>query len=1121
MISLRNLHRPKIFSIFCLTIILCHSLPIQYPLSEPSLVQPIKPLNIPESEEKLRGNFPLTKKNNFHDSDKIADIKFQPLLAPLETELSLNQTYIGKGDSLNYQQYYRVNGTFNESVHLDGVFTNESQIFLTCPENIAISSGNIVLNGFSSTPSVDLTDIELSVSLINSTGGLTRFNFSSNPLETNFNSSISPEGPWLAPLGQFLLFFQANISCSFNFSFSFEFVQNLVSDPAQFSIEYQSNFVEWDLSVQEDPIDLGGTNCTLIENSTRFYFPLPLHWTNFTLSLDALPIFSTVNPIIWLNQSLNDSILHIFAVSSQVLLDASIDPDLQYFDSGDIFNPIVYNNSGEMNVTWHIWESYGTYYENNDTYVLDSAHFLNYSANLSENDANQSTGDILFPDFTVPSNLTGSFITNQVWWHNGTFAGTFYINLPLKLYSEAVKNANEIDLQINSYSAEHSFDFSYQDIYGNPISDGNISISWLSGNYSLQFTDFVYSLRLFAHPDFYIPGTVEYVNISFTHSSYQSQLFTIPVFLLINTTFSYQVDSTTLYFNQTFDITAKWYTESGFPISTTQEESDSAISIEVTLDGTSLNQNWWFFNKTQTNTSISNFICKIYTEDFSEIDFIGDHSINLIFSKGNETTKYESQQTEFIITIIAPEAYLNFTHSNSYQIVEQNNEGIILEEFEDYDGKLELEISYYYHATFLRQANTILPFSRGSIYGRIYDLTNNYPVSNYTIFQSKGGEPGRYLGYFSIQDLSPTINYVIEIYANTTNLAPVQLDFLGLKILPKWQVTFEYHDMVSINENDMFDFSGTVYFNNGSHQWVADNYQIEVEIIFWNPNNNKSSLQNVFTNSLGIFTVPEFKIPSQEAYEAIFIDVRAKNTRYNSANSFNIQIEISKNNFQRIFLPLIIISGIVLVGIPIFILGGRRISEKYLKNSLLYKKMRKIPILKSTLKLNSEISSKLSPEDVESISELRVPLILEGNEQNTDDPFVPYEFVELNSDSPSSSIDNTNLVQFINRTLKDLQLLLSPNRTRFDEAELFARKEEIFQNAVLFEQNGDYYSSAISYSIVQELVKKLNIAEEVSLNAASLERVKQKMTEKEKERYERKSRWIHSFFQRRPIAEKK
>ncbi len=67
-----------------------------------------------------------------------------------------------------------------------------------------------------------------------------------------------------------------------------------------------------------------------------------------------------------------------------------------------------------MNVTWNIWESYGTYYENNDTYALDSALFLNYTENLSENDANQSTGDIMFPNFTIPSNLTGSFITNQV-----------------------------------------------------------------------------------------------------------------------------------------------------------------------------------------------------------------------------------------------------------------------------------------------------------------------------------------------------------------------------------------------------------------------------------------------------------------------------------------------------------------------------------------------------------------------------------------------------------------------------------------------------------------------------------------------------------------------------------
>ncbi|MCF2138806.1 MAG: fucose-binding lectin II [Candidatus Lokiarchaeota archaeon] len=1046
--------------------------------------------------------------------------EFSLFLSPGEYYFVINASMLQLGPPTNYFDLYttisNVDGSQNPLVSENGTqWQPYNKNFLYNIEYLEYSSLNI-------------SDIYVKASLFDQDGFQSIRNFSGNPLQVQFNSESDGEGPWPVLFGQFSILFQANLSCFFNFSLSIIIHEEKFSNLTQFIIPSLSSEVQW-FSSLDPAIPIINSTVLVFDNSSfRYKIYFPQNWRNITITSENNSSFSCTGTYIWINSTLSSEFINIVALSDNEPILFNISPSRQFYSAMDEIYPYCNTLGNEMTVSLSWWQTNGSFFESNSSYILTAADFLDYNHSTTSALANETTHLLSFPSYVISDRVNSNFLTARIWWNNGSSAGSFLVHYFLKESATLKLSQKSVDVKINSFNEDDSLWVLYNSAENTSISNANITLSWLAGNYSIRYDTDRYFFDLFANPDYYHAGTNVNLTITFSHYKFRTVTCTVQVFILINTTFFYTISDSQIYFNQSLTIDGKWYTSSGESLG--KSFSPSSFNISVYVDQILIDSSWWLFEFEQENNSYDNFFLRFYTDPFSYMDFLGEHSLFLILKCQNATSKCESQYREISIEIIAPPTYLEFIESNAYSSKVSDSDHVILQEFEQFSSLFTIKIKYQYQATYLDDPNSILPFNFGSIWGYIYDTTNNLAVTNFTHFTLTSSLFGYYQANFLISNLISLNLYQIRIFANTTNLAPQQFSQIELKIMPKWAVLFDYNDLINVVEQETFEFSGSIRFNNGTHEWQAVNQEIFARIVFVGKNINNTIEKSLYTDENAVFTLSGFDVPKKDQFDYVIISISFPESRTNLPNSFTIQIEITRNIFQQIFIPLIIIAGIVLIGIPIVILFGRKFANKYLKHTAVYDSMKSIPLLKSTFKLEDYEKVESSQNSLENITTLRIPKPdtppnypelnnLQKNDIDKSD-LKYWEEISIPNEENLDSLETLPILHYINRTLKDFQEVFLRGRKSLNESEFFARKDEIFRKGILFEKNKDYYSALILYSIVYQMGVKFHDPEEHELLQQAMSRVKSQLTSKEIEHFQRRYRWIRTFFQRRPLFQK-
>ncbi|MHA1889297.1 MAG: hypothetical protein DRO88_02270 [Promethearchaeia archaeon] len=1049
---------------------------------------------------------PITSIQRVNQADLISSWKvfdfsqFSVFLPSGEYYFVLNASGLTFGYPTNYFNLYTTispaDGSQNPLLSQDGLhWSVSSKNFLYSMEFLEYSA-------------LDPTNLQLNATIYQDSGAPTERTFLGVPLHINFNSTIGDDLGWPVVLGQFPILFQANSSCLFNFSIDLIVSNQLIGNSTSFTIPYLSSEVQWYGILPEGEIPANTSIIKFKTETFRYLISFPNHWRNISLtfngslSFHSLPNnYSVISPY-----SLLSAEFSAISDNSPVVFDIS--PSLPFYGGLDEIVPEINTHNTTMLVSLSFWQTNGNGSPINSTYFPSKAQYLDYNHTMYSETINGTLPQLIFPTFILPEHISGDFLTARIWWHNDSWAGSVIAHYPLKNQAFLHQSHHSIDLTLNSSNPPRTFRIRYEDKSSNPISSANVSVSWPAENYSIEYYEEWYYISLFAFSLNFQAGTNRNVSITFSHYRYQTQTCMVQVFFLLDTSFSYMISNTTIFFNQSLTVQGKWYFANGEPL--VKQFQIQNYNISAYIDKILIDSSWWFFNSSEFNNDNYNFILRFYTDPFSSFNFIGEHTITLSLYCQNNTAKCEPQIQEITINVKAPPTYLEFIDSSTYSIHYPILQPPILYEFEGYDHPLKITLQYHYLATYLATSNTFLPFRYGSIWGYIFDSTNNLIISNITRFSLISSATGKYYANFAMDQLQPAMEYQIFIFANTTNLSPTQLDPISLEVIPRWNVEFNYHDIVSVVEESNFEFTGRVFFNNGSDQWLASNFNLLAEITFIGADSNETIQLSLKTDSNGMYFIKNIKVPSKNQFNYILLKISAPESRTSVSNSFSIQFEITRNSFQKIFLPLIIIVGIALIGIPVLILIGRRISYRFFRYTPIYATMQNIPLLKTTLKLEDSTSSSSEPQLLSKLNTLRIPLNSEKN----------WEEITVSPNIVNEPLEGLSMLQFLSRTLKDFQDIFLRGRKSLDKIEFFARKDEIFRRALLYERHGDYYSALILYAIVYEMGRNFHNTEENALLENIMERAQLKLTPKELEHFRRRYRWINTFFRRRPPFQK-
>ncbi len=973
----------------------------------------------------------------------------------------------------------------------------------------------------------DLTEITVNVSIFNSTGGQTVKSFDPTTNSSYFDENSDEAGPWGEGenVENLVLFFEANYTCRFQYSFDINITQTKTSKPCSFTTHFNKSNVEWETWINATAPEANSGNSKYNASTMNYTVFFPGSWfhfngtapeNNFTSSMDTpkLYINSSVSRLNWTFRALSPYEVGNITTVPQNRID---------FSPGMNITCKVTWNSTEYNASLSFWNITKTPDGASGLgFEVQSATYLDYHENVSRSTSNQSYSHT-FPNYTIPLSYTAKNISVKVWWHNQTSAGIFLKTFKIKnnaslvnyTYFEKVGNNQNLTLK-----------YEYLDNNSDPIPNAQISSNWENENwsYSYNITEGAYYIEIHV----FKPVGDDYLfGINFSHPDYISRLHEVKIRVLVGTSLILKQgsDQDQIYMNDTLELGFAWYTDTGERIS--KKEEDPNRNFNITFDGGEINnipgKTQWIFDHKQTNPNSPNLFITINTRFLDYKDYIDNHNVSLSLLQENATTSYKVQKYTFYFEIKEIPSYLSLYSSNAYQMQKGQKFGRFdgkIVEFENYKENIRLNILYEHNGTHLENMNELVPFNWGELSGYVEDKDLNKKVIKNigvdSIYDGKEGS-GLYFMEFPVSSLIAGHNYELHIICQDTNIAHKDLN-VELDIISRWQVRLDLVDIISKTEGEMLTISGQVNFENASDVWNAANQKISIKIQFINDTGVMTEEILTFTESNGSFSFTNWKVPNRDHYQFINISVSIAESRTHHSVSKSIQIEISENIWTRYVIPILITALSLLFGIPLVMKYGVPFFKKRIEKSILIQKARENPKIRNAVnKVSQKVSGKdafIAPSDkpkvgLDAIKTVKIPRLPDDLNSfskvspDTDPESFETDEVEIEPEKKEEEVERTILdkIKRFNTRIKKIQDIFSPKKTQ--ETMLEAKNDNIYK-AKLLEENQEYLNAIIHYYFAQEYARRLELDDEVVLLENMMNKLLVKMDAKDQLKFIKK-----------------
>lgn len=913
----------------------------------------------------------------------------------------------------------------------------------------------------------DLNEVGLSVS--STTAPIITSNF--DPA-TNFTFLNNNQG-WASTVGQFPIQFNSSWGCRFDFNYTVLMQVNGQTVYLSCNNSYQSPRIAWNTSVIVARPTVNQDETFFPAYNYTVHFPSDWFDINAT-STDQYATTATTELAI--NQSVSN--LEWILYGSSTAIPVKISGDREDYARG-------------LSVT--ITATFQSLQYNNSLSFWNGTEFLDYNINHSRGITNGSYIDV-FPAYNLSSTYNNTKFSVRLWWNNNTAAGWVWQDFIVKIGSTVNKTIEFGEMKANTNA---TYGFTYRSILNQSITGATLNVTnWVDGNWSYLYEDEIYVVNFFAYN--LVPGYRD-IMVKFNHTEYMTENITFRIYITCNTSMSLVSGDLNVYFGQNFDLYLALYSSTGERVFFA---NDDDVQFTFLLDGQSYPSLYSeFYTHPSAAFPNSNLHGIIKTIEFLNANFLGLHSCTVRFSKVNNTIRYEAQEYTFYFTVYAIPSYLTLNATSvSYP-------GAIWNEFNGNPNNLSVTMKYQFNRTREDSLDTATDYLSGSLWGKIFDLTENISITPWIALKYIGS--GLYQIDFNTYALSLSHDYKIQIIANTTNFVYQEWN-QRLNLISKWETKITVTKIITVTEGKVLYVAGRVMFSNESNDWAAAHVWVNITYVQYDANHINTTSVLVRTDGQGYFNDSTLIAKDYFQYSIINISVTVQDSVQHLSSKFDpYQSKIQYDWITRLLFPFLIIAAVVIVVVPILRFSIPILREKVPKTKF-YKTLLKHPVVKSMM-AKMEKKNFATTSDNQEIT-LRIPKLTINDDSTSSVNTVispEFETIKLTPEEPKSikhPAIGGKLQVFFDKTRANLQEMLGMDA---EIPDLIGRKENSLIDAVQLEIIGKHYSAAFNFYYARFYALKLNQYEDAEIIAKRLKETIGKLTPAEQSNFKKKIKTIN------------